>query len=165
MDVPLVFPVTEALTGRDPIAAFSSAIRRLIRLELVYIPPKARTDCSIPFSKSARATCFRCHPTLDLPVQIICIPDSAEAAKRDEFFLSGSAPLPAPFPISSRMDCLIAAELQASGVAGQLSPHAVVRAPVGEGRFDQVVGLGFLSCLGAGRRCRDDFDFKSGVAQ
>jgi hypothetical protein len=62
------------------------------------------------------------------------------------------------------MDCMIAAELQASGVAAQLSPHAVVRAPVGEGRFDQFVGLGFLSSWRRASMSRD-FDFKSGVAQ
>jgi 2-polyprenyl-6-methoxyphenol hydroxylase-like FAD-dependent oxidoreductase len=82
--------------------------------------------------------------------QIICIPDPAEAAKRDELFLSGSAPPPAPFPILT--DGLLdrGGDGKPRGLAGQLSPHAVVRAPAGEGRFDQVVGLGFLVVLAPG---------------
>lgn len=82
--------------------------------------------------------------------QIICVPDPVEAAKRDEAFLSGKAPPPAPFPILT--DGLIDRDIEGKprGVAGKLSPHARVRTQAGEGRFDQVVGLGFVLALAAG---------------
>ena len=82
--------------------------------------------------------------------QIICIPDVAEAAKRDELFLSGAAPPPAPFPILT--DGLLDRDASGKprGLAGQLSPHATVRLRKSEGRFDQIVGLGFLVILAPG---------------
>jgi 3-(3-hydroxy-phenyl)propionate hydroxylase/flavoprotein hydroxylase len=82
--------------------------------------------------------------------QIICIPDPAEAAKRDELFLSGQAPPPAPFPILT--DGLLdrGEDGKPQRLAGQLAPHAIVRTARGEGRLDQVVGLGFALFLAPG---------------
>jgi 3-(3-hydroxy-phenyl)propionate hydroxylase/flavoprotein hydroxylase len=82
--------------------------------------------------------------------QIICIPDPAEAAKRDELFLSGHAPPPAPFPILTDGVLDRGADGKPKGLAGQLAPHATVRTPRGEGRFDQVVGVGFVLLLAPG---------------
>ncbi len=82
--------------------------------------------------------------------QIICIPDPAEAAKRDELFLSGGAPPPAPFPILT--DGLLDRDAAGKprGLAGQLAPHANVRSAQGEGRYDQVIGVGFALILAPG---------------
>ena len=82
--------------------------------------------------------------------QIICMPDPAEAAKRDALFLSGSAPPPAPFPILTAGLLDNDSDGKPRGLAGQLSPHASVRSADGEGRFDQVVGLGFVVLLAPG---------------
>lgn len=79
--------------------------------------------------------------------QIICIPDPAEAARRDEMFLSGSAPPPAPFPILTDGLLHRGADGQPAGIAGQLAPHAIVRGSAGEDRLDQVVGLGFVALI------------------
>ena len=76
--------------------------------------------------------------------RIICIPDARKAAERDEAFLGGKAPPPPPFP------CLTDGILQRDrhGVvqapAGLLSPHGIVRNGDRVGRFDDVVGLGFV---------------------
>jgi 2-polyprenyl-6-methoxyphenol hydroxylase-like FAD-dependent oxidoreductase len=82
--------------------------------------------------------------------QIICVPDPAEAAKRDEMFLSGKAPPPAPFPILTDGLLHRGADGKPAGIAGQLSPHSIVRTASAEGRFDQVVGVGFVLMLAPG---------------
>lgn len=82
--------------------------------------------------------------------QIICIPDPAEAAKRDEAFLSGQVPPPAPFPILTDGMLDRGADGRPQGLAGQLSPHAGVRSKDGEGRFDEVVARGFILMLAPG---------------
>lgn len=74
--------------------------------------------------------------------RIICIADPAEAAERDRAFKTGTAePFP-PFPH-------LTAGLVAQGVpmAGLLSPHGTVRWRGREGRWDDVVGLGFCVVL------------------
>ena len=76
--------------------------------------------------------------------KVICIPDAKKAAERDEAFFSGKAAPPPAFP------CLTDGILRrdANGTvqtpAGLLSPHGTVRSEDGEGRFDEVVGLGFV---------------------
>ena len=82
--------------------------------------------------------------------KIICIPDPIEAAKRDEAFLSGGAPPPAPFPILT--DGLLdrGPDGGPRGIAGHLAPHGLVRSATVGGRFDQVVGLGFVLVLAPG---------------
>lgn len=74
--------------------------------------------------------------------KIICIPDPAEAARRDAMFLGGDAPPPPPFPQ------LEAGILHRNGDdlapgAGLLSPHTLVEGDGESGRFDDVVGTGF----------------------
>nr|WP_181726092.1 bifunctional 3-(3-hydroxy-phenyl)propionate/3-hydroxycinnamic acid hydroxylase [Polaromonas sp.]QJS06419.1 3-(3-hydroxy-phenyl)propanoic acid hydroxylase, monooxygenase [Polaromonas sp.] len=76
--------------------------------------------------------------------KVICIADPAKAAQRDEAFFSGKAPPPPAFPcltdgiLRRRPDGAVQAP------AGLLSPHGTVRSGDRQGRFDEVVGLGFV---------------------
>ena len=76
--------------------------------------------------------------------KIICIPDPVKAAQRDDDFFSGRVPPPAPFPCLTdgilRRDATGAVQ----SLAGLLSPHGRVRSQGVEGRYDDVVGLGFV---------------------
>lgn len=76
--------------------------------------------------------------------KVICIPDVAKAAERDELFFSGKVPPPPAFPCLT--DGILRRDANGSVVApaGLLSPHGRVRARDGIGRFDDVVGLGFV---------------------
>jgi len=67
---------------------------------------------------------------------IICIPDKTEAAKRDASFLSDNPPKMNPFPQLN--DGMIAKDSNAKplGLAGQLSPHGIVRYQRRTGRLD-----------------------------
>ena len=73
---------------------------------------------------------------------IICMPDPEEARKRDEMFLGGNAPRPAPFPILT--DGLL--ERDAAGAvvapAGELSCAGTVRLGGRTGRYDSFVEPG-----------------------
>lgn len=76
--------------------------------------------------------------------RIICIPDAVKAAERDEAFFSGKAPPPPAFP---RLTDGILRRDESGAVqmpAGLLGPHGTVRAGQRSGRFDDVVGLGFV---------------------
>lgn len=68
---------------------------------------------------------------------IICMPDKAEAAKRDATFLSDNPPQMQPFPHFT--DGLIAKDKtgQPLGTAGLLSPHGTVRHQRRTGRLDR----------------------------
>jgi 2-polyprenyl-6-methoxyphenol hydroxylase-like FAD-dependent oxidoreductase len=76
--------------------------------------------------------------------KIICIPDAAKAAERDEAFFSGKAPPPPAFP--SLTDGILRRD--GSGAvqspAGLLSPHGKMRRGNLTGRFDDFTGGGFL---------------------
>ena len=78
---------------------------------------------------------------------IICMPDAKQAAERDEMFLSGKAPPPAPFPI------LTAGLLERDsggaivGAAGELAPHGAVRSQGRTGRLDSFTNGGFTLLL------------------
>ena len=76
--------------------------------------------------------------------KVICIPDAAKAAERDEAFFGGKAPPPPPFPCLT--DGILRRGLDGTvqAPAGLLSPHGTVRAGQRQGRFDDVVGLGFV---------------------
>ena len=76
--------------------------------------------------------------------RIICIPDPVKAAERDEAFFSGKAPAPPPFPALT--DGILRRDRSGAvqPPAGLLSPHGTVRCGAREGRFDDVVGLGFV---------------------
>lgn len=73
---------------------------------------------------------------------IICIPDKAEAARRDEMFLSENAPPPAPFP--KLTDGFLHRDKSGKVIApaGELSPHGTVRHRGRTARFDSVVPPG-----------------------
>ena len=74
--------------------------------------------------------------------KIICIPDAAEAARRDEMFLGGKAAPPPPFP--QLVDGILhRARGELTAGAGLLAPHSDVVAGTRTGRFDDIVGFGF----------------------
>lgn len=79
--------------------------------------------------------------------QIICIADPEEAAKRDEAFKNGTAEALPPFPHLSAGLLARDAAGQLALPAGLLSPHGSVRWRGQEGRWDDVVGLGFCVVL------------------
>lgn len=76
--------------------------------------------------------------------KIICIPDPVKAAERDEAFFTGKVPPPPPFPCLT--DGLLRRDAQGAvqAPAGLLSPHGRVRAGEVQGRFDDVVGVGWV---------------------
>ena len=76
--------------------------------------------------------------------RIVCQPDVAKTEERDRAFFDGTHPLPAPFP--HLVDGLLArgADGAPTEIAGFLSPHGHVRVAGREGRFDDVVGTGFV---------------------
>jgi len=76
--------------------------------------------------------------------KVICIPDPAQAAERDEAFFSGKAPPPPAFP--SLTDGIVRRDKDGAvqAPAGLLSPHGKVRSGQRVGRFDELVGLGFV---------------------
>ena len=75
--------------------------------------------------------------------KIICIADPAEAAERDRAFKTGTAEKLPPFPHLT--DGLLARDADGAPalMAGLLSPHGTVRWRGREGRWDDVIGLGF----------------------
>jgi 3-(3-hydroxy-phenyl)propionate hydroxylase/flavoprotein hydroxylase len=75
--------------------------------------------------------------------RIICIADPAEAAERDRKFKSGEAEPPPPFPHLTSGLLARGADGAPALMAGLLSPHGRVRWRGREGRWDEVVGLGF----------------------
>lgn len=73
---------------------------------------------------------------------IICMPDPEEARKRDEMFLGGNAPKPAPFPILT--DGMLERDGQGHVIApaGELSCAGAVRFGGRTGRYDDFVAPG-----------------------
>jgi 2-polyprenyl-6-methoxyphenol hydroxylase-like FAD-dependent oxidoreductase len=76
--------------------------------------------------------------------KIICIPDPLKAAERDLAFLSGTAAPPPPFPHLTGGILQREPDGSASPGAGLLAPHVQVERKGTRGRFDEVVGLGFV---------------------
>ena len=76
--------------------------------------------------------------------KIICIPDPVKAAERDEAFFSGKVPPPAPFPCLTDGLLRRDAEGTVQQPAGLLGPHGNVRHNGEQGRYDDVVGTGFV---------------------
>ncbi|WCE06233.1 bifunctional 3-(3-hydroxy-phenyl)propionate/3-hydroxycinnamic acid hydroxylase [Pseudoxanthomonas sp. JBR18] len=76
--------------------------------------------------------------------KVICIPDKEEAARRDAAFFDRSAPPPPPFP--SLTDGVLRKDADGAlePLAGKLSPHGMVRRLGHVGRFDDLVGLGWV---------------------
>ncbi|HWM66967.1 MAG TPA: bifunctional 3-(3-hydroxy-phenyl)propionate/3-hydroxycinnamic acid hydroxylase [Steroidobacteraceae bacterium] len=75
--------------------------------------------------------------------KVICIPDPAEAATRDQAFKSGTALPPPPFPHLTGGLIHCDADGSPSPGAGLLSPHVSVQQADRKGRFDDIAGLGF----------------------
>ncbi len=76
--------------------------------------------------------------------KMICTADPEEAARRDDAFKTGTAPAPPAFPCLTKG--LLRRNLQ-GGIqegAGLLAPHVSVQHESGQGRLDEVVGLGFV---------------------
>ncbi len=76
--------------------------------------------------------------------KIICIPDAAKAAERDAAFFSGQVTPPPAFPSLTAGILRRGANGAVEAPAGLLSPHGRVRAGGIEGRYDDLVGLGFV---------------------
>jgi len=76
--------------------------------------------------------------------KIICIPDPEAAAERDRAFLSGTASPPPPFPQLTVGLLHRDSGGALSAGAGLLAPHVTARRGGTTGRFDDVVGLGFV---------------------
>ena len=76
--------------------------------------------------------------------RIICIPDAAKAAERDAAFFGGTAPPPPAFPSLTDGILRRGADGRVLAPAGLLSPHGRVSLQGREGRFDDLVGLGFV---------------------
>jgi len=72
--------------------------------------------------------------------KIICIPDEAEAARRDEAFFNGTAAPPPSFPSLNAGLIDEQKDDRDHNLAGKLSPHSVVRCSYKDGRFDEVTG-------------------------
>ena len=80
--------------------------------------------------------------------RIICIPDPVAAAARDKSYFEGTAPPPPPFP--QLVDGLLHRDGLGRPVspAGMLGPHGTVACGGREGRWDDVVGQGFMIIAG-----------------
>lgn len=76
--------------------------------------------------------------------KVICIPDPVKAAERDAAFFSGTATPPPPFPCLTAGILHRGADGTVQAPAGLLSPHGAVSFSGQQGRFDDVVGLGFV---------------------
>lgn len=78
---------------------------------------------------------------------IICMPDPEDARKRDEMFLGGNAPKPAPFPILT--DGMLERDAQGAVLApaGQLSCAGTVRLGGNTGRYDSFVASGAFTLV------------------
>jgi 2-polyprenyl-6-methoxyphenol hydroxylase-like FAD-dependent oxidoreductase len=72
--------------------------------------------------------------------RVVCITDPAEAARRDDAILTGSAPPLPPFP---SLHAGLLHSLAADPVAGQLAPQPRVSHKGRSGRLDDVVGAGW----------------------
>ncbi|WP_447123975.1 bifunctional 3-(3-hydroxy-phenyl)propionate/3-hydroxycinnamic acid hydroxylase MhpA [Glaciimonas sp. GG7] len=79
--------------------------------------------------------------------KVICIPDAEEAARRDQGFFEKTVAPPPPFPSLTQGLLDRNAEGELTVAAGLLSPHGTVRHNGRLGRFDDVVGLGFVLVL------------------
>ncbi|MGS0756737.1 bifunctional 3-(3-hydroxy-phenyl)propionate/3-hydroxycinnamic acid hydroxylase MhpA [Roseateles sp. GG27B] len=76
--------------------------------------------------------------------RVICIPDPQQAAERDEAFFSGKVAPPPAFPCLTDGILRRGADGTVLAPAGRLGPHGTVQQGALCGRFDDVVGLGFV---------------------
>ncbi len=82
--------------------------------------------------------------------KVICIPDAEKAAERDAAFFSGQAAPPPAFPRLTDGILRRGRDGSIQAPAGMLAPHGKVRAGDHVGRFDDVVGLGFVLVMRSG---------------
>lgn len=75
---------------------------------------------------------------------VVCTLDPDVAEQRDAMFRSGQAPPPEPFPGLTSGVLHTAVDGALMGPAGSLSPQGRVRVDGREGRFDDVVGRGWV---------------------
>ena len=76
--------------------------------------------------------------------KMICIADPDEAEQRDAAFKNRTAPPPPAFPHLTGGLLRHTAQGPVQEGAGLLAPHVVVEGEAVQGRFDEVVGLGFV---------------------
>ncbi len=75
--------------------------------------------------------------------KIICVPDPADAAARDRAFFEGTAEPPPPFPHLTDGLLHRGADNEPLLPAGLLGPHGTIAYHGREGRWDDLMGLGF----------------------
>jgi len=75
--------------------------------------------------------------------RVVCTADAAEAARRDEAYLSGNVPPLPPFPGLTQGVIDQGADGNPHGPAGQLSPHDTVERRGQAARYDETVSSGF----------------------
>lgn len=92
--------------------------------------------------------------------KVICISDPRVAAERDRAFLDGSATPPPPFPSLAHGILHRDGAGKPIAPAGVLCPHGTVLHGGRRGRFDDLVGLGFVLVLrdAQARQCLADED-------
>lgn len=79
--------------------------------------------------------------------KVICIADPKVAAERDRAFFEGTATPPPPFPSLAHGIIRRNGSGEAASPAGVLCPHGAVAYQGRRGRFDDLVGLGFVLVL------------------
>lgn len=79
--------------------------------------------------------------------KVICISDPKVAAQRDQAFFEGTAPPPPPFPSLAHGIVQRDSSGEVASPAGALCPHGTVFYKGRSGRFDDLVGLGFVLVL------------------
>lgn len=79
--------------------------------------------------------------------KVICISDPKVAAERDQAFFEGKATPPPPFPSLAHGIIHRDSSSEVVAPAGALCPHGTVSYKGRRGRFDDLVGLGFVLVL------------------
>ncbi|MRW94662.1 bifunctional 3-(3-hydroxy-phenyl)propionate/3-hydroxycinnamic acid hydroxylase [Duganella sp. FT80W] len=79
--------------------------------------------------------------------KVICIPDAAAAARRDQSFFDGSVTPPPAFPSLTQGMLHKDEQGRPLGAAGLLSPHGTIQRDGRSGRYDDLTGLGFTLVL------------------
>lgn len=79
--------------------------------------------------------------------KVICIADPQKAAERDEAFFNGTVPPPPAFPCLTDGILYRDTHGKVMPAAGLLSPHGTVKANNQTGRFDDIIGQGFVLIL------------------